>query len=293
MKPRILPSKLFGWQSFAASWPVSFLITLALAAPARSQEPPPTAQSIADAARNTREQKSNSTKQPKIITNDDLQVQPPVPSVQSPTPNPSASPSESFAATPAESTAKDQTVVAEVAEAPKPQAAGCDNPAAEKLKADLQAALDDQDQIRRELSYNPGVISGPNLDMTNFKPGSSGLDVGSPALLQSQPQAPARVMEVILDDKVASLKKALTIACDSPENAGIQKKLDVAEQELHRLLGRFGLDQNSYYSTPNFAADTAGKAKLDAGQQQIQDLQSEIERLKDELAASKANQNPK
>jgi hypothetical protein len=263
MKPGILP-----WKTIA-------FLTLALGAPAQSQEPAPPAQSIAEVARNVHEHKSDSTNHPKVITNDDLHVQSSLPSAS---------------ASPAESPSKSQAEIVEVAEGPKPQAAGCDNPIAEKLKMDLQAALEDQEQIRRELSYQPKAISGPNLDLTNFKSGSSGLDVGSPPLLQTQPQASARVTEVILEEKVASLKKALTIACDSPEDAGIQKKLDLAEQEVHRLQGEFALDQATYYSTPNYAQYTAGKAKLDAEQQQIQDLQSEIERLKDKLAASKSNQ---
>jgi hypothetical protein len=97
------------------------------------------------------------------------------------------------------------------------------------------------------------------------------------------------VTEVILDEKIASLKNALRIACDSPKEAGIQKKLDLAEQELHLLQREFVLDQTTYYSRTNYAEDIAGKARLDAKQQQIQDLQSEIERLKDQLAASKTN----
>ncbi|HYL62634.1 MAG TPA: hypothetical protein VE077_08425 [Candidatus Methylomirabilis sp.] len=68
-------------------------------------------------------------------------------------------------------------------------------------------------------------------------------------------------------------------------------KLDEAEQQLNLLQRQFDLDQNAYYSKTNYAADTAGKAKIDAELQQVQNLQSEIERLKDELAASKAH-NP-
>jgi hypothetical protein len=265
------PSELLGWQPFGVSWACSLTITvlaLALGAPAQSQEPPRPAESVAEAARKVREQKSNSTKHPKIITNDDLGGQYSVPST-------SASPPESSSGN--------------GAQVRKPSA-DCDNPDAERLKTDLLAAQGEQDQIRRELSYQPNVISGPNLDLKNFKPGDSGLHVGAPPLLESKPLIPARMTEVNLDEKIASLKRALRIACDSPEDAGIQMKLDQAEQELTWLQRQLVLDQAAYYSRTNYAADAAGKARLDAELQQVQFLQSEIERLKGQLAASQANQ---
>lgn len=163
-------------------------------------------ESIADAARNSRDHKSNSTNHPKIITNDDLGSQ-----------YPTASSSINGA------------------EAPNPPVADCDNPDAERLKTDLLAAQGEQ------------------------------------------------------EEKIASLTRASRIACDSPKDAEIQTELDHAEQELSLLHREFALDQNVYYSKTNYAQDASGKARIDAEQQQIQSLQSEIERLKYELAASKAN----
>jgi hypothetical protein len=157
---------------------------------------------------------------------------------------------------------------------------------------ELQSAQDELDQLRRELSYNPQAISGGDVDLKNFRSGTSGLAFGSPPLLQSQPQAPGRVNEVILEERIASLREASRIACDSPKDAGIQKKLDSAEKELKLLQREFDLDQSTYYSKTNYAADAAGKARLDAEQQQIESLQSEIEHLKDELPAPTTNQVP-
>src|SRR5580704_501283 len=151
------PSELFKWRSFgrpsARSLAITFL-TLALGAPLRSQEPPRPAQSVADAARNVREQKSNSTKHSKVITNDDLPGQYSVPSA-------SASPPESSSTN--------------GAEAPKPPAADCDNPDAERVKTELQAAEEEKDQIRRDISNKLTVPSNYSIDMKNFKPGSSGV----------------------------------------------------------------------------------------------------------------------
>ena len=65
--------------------------------------------------------------------------------------------------------------------------------------------------------------------------------------------------------RLPSLTKALRIACaDSPKDAAIQTELDGVEQELKVMQREFDLDQNAYYSKTNYAADTAGKAKIDA-----------------------------
>lgn len=266
------PSELSGWQPFRMPWPCPLAITvlaLALGAPAQSQEPPHPAESVAEAARKAREQTLNSTKHPKIITNDDLPG-------RSLAPTASASPPESSSTN--------------VAEAPKPPAAGCDNPEAERLKSELLAAQGEQDQTRREITNKLTVISNSNLDMKNFKPGSSGVDMGSLPLIETKPPIPERVTEENLEDKIASLKRALRIACGSPEDAPIQAKLDQAEQELNLLQRQLVVDQDAYYSKTNYAADTAGKARLDAELQQVQPLQSEIERLKGELAALRARE---
>jgi hypothetical protein len=267
------PLELLRRQTLGAPWAWSVtaftFLALVLCAPVRSQEPPQTAESIAEAARNVRENQSNSTKYPKIFTNDDLGAQYPAPST-------SASPAESSSAS-----------VAEVSKSP---AAECDNPDADRLKVDLLAAQAEQDQVRREVSYNPLTISGGNVDMKNFKPGSSGVAVGGPPLLETKPPVTARIEEVSLDEKIASLTRTLRIACDSPKDAGIQTELDSAEQELKVIQREFDLDQNAYYSKTNYAADTSGRARLDTEAQQVQYLQSEVERLKGELTAAKPNQ---
>lgn len=272
MNAPIVPSELARRPMLRASWSLSLsltFLTLALSVPARSQEPANPEESIADAARNARERKPNSTTPAKIFTNDDLAAQSPLPGA---------------AAIPREASPKQ-------AEAPTPHTTDCNNPAEdERLTTELQAAQEELDQIRRELSYDPKVISNGDVDLKNFKSGSSGLAFGSPPLLQSQPQSPARINEVILEERVASLKQASRIACDSPEDAGIQRQLDSAEGQLKSLRLEFDLDQAAYYSKPNYAEDAAGKARLDAEQQHIESLQSEIERLEGELSQPKTNQ---
>ena len=259
------------WQLLGAFWTSSLaiaLLALALVAPAHSQDPPPTAEAIAKAARDAREHKANSTEHRKLITNEDLVAQSLVPSAPPPAPDSS---------------------LTKEAEAAKPHSAGCDNPNAERFERELLAAQAERNELRSDLSSQPAVISNNDVDLKNFKPGSAGLNVGAPARLETQSPNPARVEMVTLEEKVASLKRALRIACDSPEDAGVQTKIDAAEQELDSLQRQLALDQDTYYSNPNHAGDTAGKAKLDAELERKQSLQSEIERLKHELSAPKPN----
>ena len=232
-------------------------LALILPSLARSQE------SVADAARSAREHRANSTHHPEIITNADLGPLHPVPSasafhLQSPSTN--------------------------ADESPNPQSADvCDNPQAERLSMELQAAQQDLDQIRRDLQYNPPVVSGNDLDLQYFQPGNAGLDVGAPPLLDSEPPAPERVAEVEVEEQIVYLRKALRVACEPPEAAGIQIAIYQAEDELNLLQRRFALDQDDYYSVP-ITERLGGNPQLDAEQQQIQDLQSEIDRLKAALA---------
>jgi hypothetical protein len=268
MRPPIVsagPTQMRG-----ASWALSLMLaflTLALGPPTRSQQPP---SSIVQAARNARERQSDSSKPSKIYTNDDLSPQSSLPSAAALSP---------------ESSPQQAPV------APTQRTAECNNPDDERVKAEMQAAQEELDQLRYELNSDPKVISDGDVDMKNFKPGSSGLAMASPPLLQTEPQAPGRVQEVVLEERIKSLKEASRIACDSPENARIQRKVDSAEQQLKLLQRQLELDQATYYSNTNYASDVTGKTRLDAEQQEIESLQSEIERLKHELPAPNKNQN--
>ncbi len=240
-------------------------LAAAFAAPARSQASPPETASVADAARNARERKANSTKHPKLITNADLGLQHPV------------------ATTSAFDLKASSSDAVEVASLYAPGT--CDNPETQRLKGELQAAQQELARLRAELSYQPPVISDHDLDLEYFRPGNAGLNVGSPPLLNSEPPAPQRVAQVELEERIASLQKALRIVCEPPEAARILIEIDNLEQQLNLLQRQFSLDQDAYYSQTDFAQDTAGRAQLDAEQRQIQILQAHIEHLKQELAA--------
>lgn len=71
----------------------------------------------------------------------------------------------------------------------------------------------------------------------------------------------------------------------SAELTALKKQLAEAQKNLELVQRELGLEQDNVYSKPNYASDTAGKAKLDDLRQQITDKQQSVEALKTRLAA--------
>ncbi len=74
------------------------------------------------------------------------------------------------------------------------------------------------------------------------------------------------------------------------ERVALKEKIKDALSDLDLLQREYQLDQDSFYSSPDYAKNTAGKQKLDGLKQQISDKQQEIEQLKAKLAALPAPQ---
>src|SRR5437879_4744658 len=72
---------------------------------------------------------------------------------------------------------------------------------------------------------------------------------------------------------------------DDAEVVRLKAQLAVAEQDLDLASRETALAQDSYYSSPDYAHDTAGKARIDALQQQVNDKQRAVQELKDKLSA--------
>jgi hypothetical protein len=277
---RKLPNGVIG----LASALTTAVLLSAFAVVARSQEPSPQqpAPSVVDAANRARDRQANLPKATRVITNDDLgPLLPTTDLIQAPP----AGPTE---VSPLGVTSSPVVAAASANSADST----CTSPDADALKIELQETQDQRDHVQSELTAQPEVISGGNLDAPNFIPGNSGLSVGSKPLQESQPEDPARVTEVTLDEKIASLKKNLQLACASTEAAPLLKQLDSVEQQLSWAQRQLSLDQNAFYSNPDSTHDTAGQARLDAEQQQVEALQSERDRLKDALSATSARQSP-
>jgi len=68
------------------------------------------------------------------------------------------------------------------------------------------------------------------------------------------------------------------------EIATVKEQLKEALGDLDLLQRENRLDQDTYYSQPNFASDAAGKQKLDDQQHKMSGKRQEIDRLKGKLA---------
>jgi molecular chaperone GrpE (heat shock protein) len=90
---------------------------------------------------------------------------------------------------------------------------------------------------------------------------------------QAAPGAPANA--AAKDEKREKLKKELT---------ELKEQVKQSLMDLDLLQRENRLDQDAYYSQPNYGSDTAGKQKLDDEKQQISNKQEEVARLKAKLA---------
>jgi hypothetical protein len=129
------------------------------------------------------------------------------------------------------------------------------------------------------------VITDDNLDRRNFEPGQEGLNVGATPKLETEPPSAQAVAAAEASDKAgegAGLKEA---AEQDAQIAKLKLHVTQTEKDLDLLRRQLSLDQDSYFTNPNYVQDTAGKAKLDGEKQQIDDKQQEVERLKTRLAA--------
>jgi len=88
--------------------------------------------------------------------------------------------------------------------------------------------------------------------------------------------APAQGAKTASEDKVRGALK---------ERVELKEKIKEALSDLDLLKREYQLDQDSFYSSPDYANNTSGKAKLDAMKQQIVDKQQDLDRLKEQLAA--------
>jgi hypothetical protein len=93
----------------------------------------------------------------------------------------------------------------------------------------------------------------------------------------AQPAAPA--------GKPAVPKDAAAKAAQDAEIAALKESIAKAQEDVDVFTRSLALGQDSFLSNPDYAHDTAGKAKLDNLKQQISDKQDALAQLKTKLAA--------
>ena len=145
---------------------------------------------------------------------------------------------------------------------------------------------------KKAATKSPKVISDDDLDRRNFQPGQEGLNVGASPKLETEPPSPEAVAAAEASDAEAA-KKA---ADEDAELARLKLRLADGEKDLDLAKRTLALDQDAYLSKPDYANDTAGKAKLDEEKQEISDKQQEVEKLKTRVSALeelKAHRKPR
>jgi hypothetical protein len=148
------------------------------------------------------------------------------------------------------------------------------------------AARHARDQ-KKAAAKSSKVITDEDIDTKNMKPGAEGLNVGAPPKLDTQPPSPAAVAAAEAADQAAdsAAKEPAKKAGENPEIGGLKGQIAQATKELDLLQRELALDQDEYFSKPDYANDKAGKGKLDAQQRQISDKKQDLEGLKTRLAA--------
>ncbi len=134
------------------------------------------------------------------------------------------------------------------------------------------------------------VISDDDIDPTSYKPGAQGLNVGSAPTSDSVAPNAAEVKSDLKKDE-AQLTAETTATVkpgEDPAIARAKEELAAATAKLDLLKRANALDQDTYYSKPNYTTDHDGKSKLDAEQAEINDQQALVDELKAKLAELKA-----
>ena len=96
---------------------------------------------------------------------------------------------------------------------------------------------------------------------------------------QAQPAPANAASSAAQNEKKASENEKL-----AKELAALKEQIKQAESDLDLAKREQALQQDTYFSNPDYVHDTAGKARLDALKQQITDKQQELDRLKARLA---------
>jgi uncharacterized coiled-coil protein SlyX len=159
-------------------------------------------------------------------------------------------------ALPQESTSQQDQSVAEAARKAREQ----------RKKAEKPARIIDEDALKP----SPGPTNPPDLQTAKASvprvPGETAAPAGEP-----KPEAaPA-------EQKDDAKRLAAEVAKAKEKLAELQKQEDLLERQ-------FALDRDTVYSNPDSANDTAGKSRLDALQQQINDKQQAVSDAKAHLA---------
>jgi hypothetical protein len=138
---------------------------------------------------------------------------------------------------------------------------------------------------KKSAAKSSKVITEEDLDQHESKPGQGGFNVMAPAQLETQPPSAEAVAADQAADKASEEEAKKEAATQDADIAKLKLQITQGEKDLDVLQRQLVLDQDSYFSKPDYANDTAGKSTLDNEKQQINGRREEVERLKTRLAA--------
>jgi hypothetical protein len=132
------------------------------------------------------------------------------------------------------------------------------------------------------------VISDEDIDKTSYN--SGGLNVGAaPTTDAVAPNAAEVKSDLKQDEAQLSAETTATVKPgEDPAIARAREALAEASAKLDLLKRANALDQDTYFSKPNYTTDHNGKSKLDAEQAEISDQQAVVDNLKAKLEQLKA-----
>ena len=134
------------------------------------------------------------------------------------------------------------------------------------------------------------VISDEDIDSSSNRPGNQGLNVGSAPTSDTQgPNAAQVKADLKADDAQLAAETTATVKPgEDPAIARARQELAAAAAKLDLLKRANALDQDTYFSKPNYTTDHDGKSKLDAEQAEISGQQAVVDDLKAKLEQLKA-----
>jgi len=143
---------------------------------------------------------------------------------------------------------------------------------------------------KKNLVRRARVISDDDLDREYFRSGQEGLNVGSAPALQTAAPGASAVAAAESADAAAIASTEAPVPNNKETNEDVEiavAKARIAGEEIDLDLQRraLALNEDTVYSNPNYTESHAGKAKLEAEQQRINEKQRQIEDLKGHLAA--------
>jgi hypothetical protein len=159
-----------------------------------------------------------------------------------------------------------------------------------------QSVADAARRAREDKKTTPKTSAKPSKVITDddlsSTAKSTGVNVGAPAKLETQPPSEAAVAATEAADQAADSGKADVKKGDDPEVTRVKEQIAKVSKELDLLQRELSLDQDTFYSNTDYVHDKAGQTKLANEQQQINVAQEELSGLKAHLQELEARKKP-